>query len=344
MVFFMTIRLPRSTAPTIKSTFLVAIVPIRQLTIALLSYASMLAGSTAVNDHSFGAAAKNQYSFGYESSMMFDRNLAHSAPTYQPSFGYTPQERNPLAFNYPVHSDTVSGLSTMLVDSAPFATVAPSDTSGLYEDDSAYKLSAGVEGLSISSPVSSPFFYAESVGSSPPLLSMPEPQPTKACDPRVLGSPVAMEQLVIRPGSYIGMEAPRRAKAASTHAPIVDSDYSPSGESEVEDNNDHDYGLPLNRKKNRYARVSSAAHPYLKPAKAKGKKNRGTTLEIPIPVPGLTRNSRGRGVPQKKKGEVILKNGTRAFWCSVENCNKLFRRGEHLKRHITSIHTYDRRE
>lgn len=240
---------------------------------------------------------------------MFNNDLATSAPTFQPSIGYSPQESSSITFDYPVHSNNVSSLATMLADSAPFTTVAPSATTNLSERDvSAYKLSVGIGELSISSPASSPapFLYAESVGS--------------VCDPRVVSSPVATEQ------------------------PTVDSDYSPSGESEVEDDNDHDYDYegPQDRKKNRSARVSSAAHPYLKPAsKAKDKKSRGTKLEIPIPVPGLTKNSRGRSVPTKS--DVVYVDGTRMFWCNVKNCDKLFGRGEHLKRHITSIHTNDKR-
>ncbi|KAJ7173305.1 hypothetical protein C8R46DRAFT_867130, partial [Mycena filopes] len=32
----------------------------------------------------------------------------------------------------------------------------------------------------------------------------------------------------------------------------------------------------------------------------------------------------------------------RAFVCSVEGCGKGFVRGEHLKRHVRSIHTYEK--
>lgn len=290
---------------------------------SLFSSANFIVGSTPVNDSSsLGATAKHEYSLGYDSHMMFNRDFSPSAPTY------------------------VSSLGGMAVDSAPFPTVAPSATSGLFDEEvSAFKLSAGIEELSISSPASSPFFYVESVGSSPHLLPMLEPEPIQACDPRVLGSPMAIQQSVIQSGSSMQVDGPRRTGASSHHEPAVDSDYSPSGESEVEDENDHDYGMPLNKKKNRSARVTSAAHPYLKPAsKAKHKKSHGAKLDIPVPVPGLTKNSRGRSVPKKTEDVYEYVPVTRSFWCSVENCDKLFSRGEHLKRHITSIHTHDKRE
>jgi hypothetical protein len=296
---------------------------------------NLMAGSTPGHP-SPRATIKHEYSFGYDSHMTFDSDFPPSVPTYQHSMGYTPQEHNPMAFDYPVHSNTVSSLTNMLADSAPFATIVPTATSGLSgEEASSYKLGIGMKELSISSPASSPFFYAESAAPSSPLISMHEPQSIQACDPKVLGSPVTVEQSVIQAG-------PCRIGSSDRHAPAVDSDYSLSGESEVEDENDYDYGMPPNRKKNRFARLSSAAHPYLKPSKAKDKKGRGTKLEIPVPVPGLTKNSRGRSVP--KKAEVVPQHVTRAFWCSVEDCDKLFSRGEHLKRHITSIHTNDKRE
>ncbi|KAG6874676.1 hypothetical protein C0992_007004 [Termitomyces sp. T32_za158] len=34
----------------------------------------------------------------------------------------------------------------------------------------------------------------------------------------------------------------------------------------------------------------------------------------------------------------------RTYTCDVDGCGKLFARGEHLKRHIRSIHTYEKRE
>ncbi|KAG6878023.1 hypothetical protein C0993_000563 [Termitomyces sp. T159_Od127] len=98
-----------------------------------------------------------------------------------------------------------------------------------------------------------------------------------------------------------------------------------------------------------------------------------TSLPIPIPVPNLTKKSRGRRVPTmddfkdeldapapapapahahahgkgKKKGAPLggaVAKSMRTYTCDVDGCGKLFARGEHLKRHIRSIHTYEKRE
>ncbi|CAE6334816.1 unnamed protein product [Rhizoctonia solani] len=61
----------------------------------------------------------------------------------------------------------------------------------------------------------------------------------------------------------------------------------------------------------------------------------------PVPIPNLTKKSRGRRVPTKL---VVLPSpgvgkSVRTFTCTVDGCGKCFNRGEHLKRHIRSIHT-----
>lgn len=77
-----------------------------------------------------------------------------------------------------------------------------------------------------------------------------------------------------------------------------------------------------------------------------------TRTAPPVPVPNLTKKSRGRRVPTKVAGE---KEGVqeeklpkervqkgRVYVCKVEDCGKCFSRGEHLKRHIRSIHTHEK--
>jgi hypothetical protein len=98
---------------------------------------------------------------------------------------------------------------------------------------------------------------------------------------------------------------------------------------------------------------------------------------LPVPVPNLTKKSRGRRVPTStsmasitsENGETTANeeeevpvpvvvappvvvtpapvSGTsssgRFYTCQVQDCGKLFSRGEHLKRHIRSIHTYEKR-
>ena len=74
-----------------------------------------------------------------------------------------------------------------------------------------------------------------------------------------------------------------------------------------------------------------------------------TMSKIPVPTPNLTKKSRGRKVPTSN-GEPILassrdktKKGVRNYTCHVDGCGKCFVRGEHLKRHIRSIHTDEKR-
>ncbi|KAF5385802.1 hypothetical protein D9615_002191 [Tricholomella constricta] len=112
---------------------------------------------------------------------------------------------------------------------------------------------------------------------------------------------------------------------------------------------------------------------------ASSRKNR--TIPLPVPVPHLTKNSRGRKVPyvnvraarglalddptydgddddyghgmrgaggpsRQGRGRAVARGrgggGGRAFVCTVEGCGKCFIRGEHLKRHVRSIHTNDK--
>ncbi|KIJ66501.1 hypothetical protein HYDPIDRAFT_86579 [Hydnomerulius pinastri MD-312] len=72
------------------------------------------------------------------------------------------------------------------------------------------------------------------------------------------------------------------------------------------------------------------------------------TLPIPVPVPNLTKKSRGRRVPtvhgpsSSARGQRDAALGARIYLCDVSGCGKCFARGEHLKRHIRSIHTYEK--
>ena len=67
-------------------------------------------------------------------------------------------------------------------------------------------------------------------------------------------------------------------------------------------------------------------------------------LAPPVPVPNLTKKSRGRRVPTAQQ---VVSEGTmqkRGYMCKVAGCGKCFARGEHLKRHVRSIHTNEKRE
>ncbi|KAG9052539.1 hypothetical protein FS842_009697 [Serendipita sp. 407] len=56
----------------------------------------------------------------------------------------------------------------------------------------------------------------------------------------------------------------------------------------------------------------------------------------PIPIPDLTKRSRGRHVASTGDDDI------RKYHCTVFGCDKRFARGEHLKRHIRSIHTHEK--
>ncbi|KAF7317538.1 hypothetical protein MKEN_00840600 [Mycena kentingensis (nom. inval.)] len=72
-------------------------------------------------------------------------------------------------------------------------------------------------------------------------------------------------------------------------------------------------------------------------ASARAPPSTNNTVELPVPVPNLTKKSRGRRVPSGGEADA-----ERSFVCSVDGCGKCFVRGEHLKRHVRSIHTYEK--
>ncbi|KAJ3570760.1 hypothetical protein NP233_g4186 [Leucocoprinus birnbaumii] len=72
----------------------------------------------------------------------------------------------------------------------------------------------------------------------------------------------------------------------------------------------------------------------------RGPRSRAT---LPVPVPNLTKKSRGRRVPTQEATEAPADSkDKRMYVCKVEGCGKCFHRGEHLKRHIRSIHTHEK--
>jgi len=84
-----------------------------------------------------------------------------------------------------------------------------------------------------------------------------------------------------------------------------------------------------------------ATHPPLV-SDANSRFHRSPRLAAPIPVPNLTKKSRGRRVPT---AAFLLEDGVeraRPFACIVPGCGKCFARGEHLKRHVRSIHTNEK--
>lgn len=87
--------------------------------------------------------------------------------------------------------------------------------------------------------------------------------------------------------------------------------------------------------------------------------NRRTRVPPPLPVPNLTKRSRGRKVPVLTPPAAAVNAGKapaapaaappaggangRIYVCTVKGCSKCFARREHLKRHVRSIHTNEKR-
>ncbi|KAE8215440.1 hypothetical protein CF327_g1299 [Tilletia walkeri] len=68
------------------------------------------------------------------------------------------------------------------------------------------------------------------------------------------------------------------------------------------------------------------------------------TASVPLPTYSgiITKRSRGRRVPNDPLEMQNLGKGGKVWTCLVPECGKCFRRSEHLKRHIRSIHTEER--
>ncbi|CAD6953727.1 unnamed protein product [Tilletia controversa] len=68
------------------------------------------------------------------------------------------------------------------------------------------------------------------------------------------------------------------------------------------------------------------------------------TATVPLPTYSgiITKRSRGRRVPNDPLEMQNLGKGGKVWTCLVPECGKCFRRSEHLKRHIRSIHTEER--
>ncbi|KAJ3489753.1 hypothetical protein NLI96_g1883 [Meripilus lineatus] len=141
---------------------------------------------------------------------------------------------------------------------------------------------------------------------------------------------------------------PRQASFTSSSDGSIGNGYGgDSGESEkdddedaMEDGDDDDFILSSARPRRRTMRSHSADQ-----ASSLSYTPTGTRrLAAPVPVPNLTKKSRGRRVPTAPV--IISQNGvqknTRTYMCKVNGCNKCFARGEHLKRHVRSIHTNEK--
>lgn len=146
---------------------------------------------------------------------------------------------------------------------------------------------------------------------------------------------------------------------------IHESDSEDAGESEAEDADDGDgdfvpnaryktRGRPVTRSSNRHTATTKKKAATPSPDSSRSVSARARTsgrprvykLTAPTPVPNLTKKSRGRRVPTSPV--VVVQGGVqknvRGYACKVKGCGKCFARGEHLKRHVRSIHTNEKRK
>jgi hypothetical protein len=179
-------------------------------------------------------------------------------------------------------------------------------------------------------------------GASPPLPPSAVPtfvQPSEVMSPSpAFGAPVPFPRV---PGS----SSPPGLTGES------DEDLgSESGESEAaepsdigDDDGDFMPNRTMSHSRTRSRRTSSVS---VSSGSGSVRGARPCRLSAPVPVPNLTKKSRGRRVPTAPVFMVqggVQKN-MRMYRCTVDGCYKCFARGEHLKRHVRSIHTNEKRE
>lgn len=196
---------------------------------------------------------------------------------------------------------------------------------------------------------------------SPTPAARPVPQPIQppldtqiACDPRfVSGStPIRSPNSTVSFGAAFGTSPPALDLDADGSVEAEDSgeeEKSSDDEDADADADDPDYVYR--------GRTSYRSAPYVVPSQAGpssriatraggARPTRPSRVTAPEPVPNLTKKSRGRRVPTSST--VVIQNGvpkaTRTYMCKVKDCGKCFARGEHLKRHVRSIHTNEKRK
>ena len=190
--------------------------------------------------------------------------------------------------------------------------------------------------LDLQYPASSPPPHGLPLSSAPAFV---QPSEVMSPSPSAYGAPVPFPRI-------LGSSSPPGLTGES------DEDLgSESGESEAADPSDGADGdddgdfMPHGtlRSRTRSRRTSSVS---LSSGSSSVRASRPCRLTAPVPVPNLTKKSRGRRVPTAPV--FIVQGGVqknmRMYRCTVDGCYKCFARGEHLKRHVRSIHTNEKRE
>jgi hypothetical protein len=181
---------------------------------------------------------------------------------------------------------------------------------------------------------------AESEMEGGPELQNPTSPPPHGLPASALPSDVTPPS----PPAFGALELFPRVHGSSTPLGLTDEDFgSDSGESEASDEDDDGNFLT-----NRTSRTCSRRTRSVSVSSGSGSVRpiRLCRLIAPVPVPNLTKKSRGRRLPTAPV--FIVQGGVqknmRMYRCTVQGCFKCFARGEHLKRHVRSIHTNERRE
>jgi hypothetical protein len=181
------------------------------------------------------------------------------------------------------------------------------------------------------------------------------PPPPHALPPSVAPAFVQPSEVMSRsPPAFAPVPFPRVLGSSSPPGLTGESDEdfgSESGESEAGDPSDGPDGdddgdfMPTrsSRSRTRSRRTSSVS---VSSGSGSVRAPRPCRLSAPVPVPNLTKKSRGRRVPTAPV--IVVQGGVqknmRMYRCTVDGCYKCFARGEHLKRHVRSIHTNEKRE
>lgn len=111
---------------------------------------------------------------------------------------------------------------------------------------------------------------------------------------------------------------------------------------------DSDYGASGTAKSKRTRRSSATSIMSMRSegSQATPRRRRATRAPAPVPIANLTKKSRGRRVPTSPihVQDGGISKAARPHVCPAEDCQKRFSRNEHLKRHVRSIHTEEKRK
>ncbi|KIK80641.1 hypothetical protein PAXRUDRAFT_833407 [Paxillus rubicundulus Ve08.2h10] len=143
-------------------------------------------------------------------------------------------------------------------------------------------------------------------------------------------------------GATISGESPLTAATMGTGPPSPLPPRTRKRMEHPEDNDQSDLELSYPSESNYSPPPVGTSLPDIRPSRRKAR----VMTKVPVPIPNLTKKSRGRKVPTSSgdyaPNKDNTKKGKRTYTCHAHGCGKCFVRGEHLKRHIRSIHTNEK--